>query len=66
MLLYDHSFIRPGHIVDEFMSDELRVVFLRVFLTAHNYQIWNSRFLTCPCNKINRVEAVGLYILNYT
>ena len=28
-------------------------------LTAHNWQNWNSTFLTCHCHKISRVEAVG-------
>ena len=29
-------------------------------LTAHNWQKWKSTFLTCPCHKIGRVEALGL------
>ena len=33
---------------------------------AHNCQKWKSRFLTCPCYKSFRVEAVGLPISNYT
>ena len=28
-------------------------------LTAHNWQKWKSTFLTCPCHKIYREEAVG-------
>ena len=35
-------------------------------LTAHNWQIWKSTLLTCPCHKIDRVEAVGLKSSNYT
>ena len=35
-------------------------------LTAQNWQKWKSRFLTCSCHKIYRVEAVGLSISNYT
>ena len=35
------------------------------FLTAHNWQKWKG-FLTCPCAKIYRVEAVGLKSSNYT
>ena len=39
-------------------------------LTAHNWQKWKNRFLTCPCHKIYREEAVGLkkfqlYFKNY-
>ena len=30
------------------------------FLTAHNWQKWKSKFLTCPRHKIYRVETVGL------
>ena len=29
-------------------------------LTAHNWQKWKRVFLTCPCHKIYRDEAVGL------
>ena len=29
-------------------------------LTAHNWQKWKKVFLTCPCHKIHRDEAVGL------
>ena len=35
-------------------------------LTAHNWQKWESTFLTCPCHKICREEAVGLKSYNYT
>ena len=35
-------------------------------LTAHNWQKWKSTFLTCPCHKIYRVDAVGLKSSNYT
>ena len=34
-------------------------------LMAHNWQKWKSTFLTCPCHKIYRVEAVGLKSSNY-
>ena len=33
------------------------------WLTAHNWQKWKKVFLTCPCNEIYRVEAVGLKVL---
>ena len=36
------------------------------WLTAHNWQKWKSRFLTCLCCKIYRVEAVSLKNSNYT
>ena len=29
-------------------------------LTAHNWQKWQRVFLTCPCHKVYRDEAVGL------
>ena len=29
-------------------------------ITAHNWQKWKSRFLTCHCHEIYREEAVGL------
>ena len=35
-------------------------------LMAHNWQKWRSRFLTCPCHKIYREEAVGLKSSSYT
>ena len=31
-----------------------------------NWQKLKSIFLTCPCHKIHRVEAVGLKSSNYT
>ena len=34
-------------------------------LTAHNWQKWKSRFLTCHCHKIYSVKAFGLSISNY-
>ena len=34
-------------------------------LMAHNWQKWKSRFLTCPCNKIDRGKEVALSISNY-
>ena len=30
-----------------------------ILLTAHNWQKWTSRFLTCPSHKIYRENAVG-------
>ena len=33
-------------------------------LTAHNWQKWKRVFLTCPCHKIYRDEAVGLKSCN--
>ena len=35
-------------------------------LTAHNWQKWKRVFLTCPCHKFYRDEAVGLKSCNYT
>ena len=35
-------------------------------LTAHNWQQWKRVFLTCPCHKIYRDEAVGLKGCKYT
>ena len=35
-------------------------------LTAHNWQKWKRVFLTCPCHKIYRNEAVGLKSCKYT
>ena len=37
-----------------------------VALTAHNWQKWKKVFLTCPCHKIYRDEAVGLKSCKYT
>ena len=34
-------------------------------LTAHIWQSWKSRFLTCPCYEIYIVKTVGLYIFNF-
>ena len=34
-------------------------------LTAHNWQKWKRVFLTCPCHKIYRDEAVGLKSCKY-
>ena len=35
-------------------------------LTAHNWQKWKRVFLTCPCHKIYRDEAVSLKNCKYT
>ena len=35
-------------------------------LTANNWQKWKRVFLTCPCHKIYRDEAVGLKSCKYT
>ena len=40
--------------------------FKQPHLTAHNWQKWKCTFLTSPCHKIYREEAVGLKIANYT
>ena len=39
---------------------------LAVALTAHNWQNWKRVFLTCPCHKIYKDEAVGLKSCKYT
>ena len=36
------------------------------YLTAHYWQNWKGVFLTCPCHKIYRDEAVGLKSCKYT
>ena len=36
------------------------------YITAHNWQKWNSRFLTCHCYEIHREEVIGLKSSNYT
>ena len=36
------------------------------FLTGGNWQKWKRVFLTCPCHKIYRDEAVGLKSCKYT
>ena len=48
-----------GHI---FIKNRIRLI----RLTAHNWQKWKRVFLSCPCNKMYRVEAVGLKSSNYT
>ena len=35
-------------------------------LTGGNWQKWKRVFLTCPCHKIYRDEAVGLKSCKYT
>ena len=45
---------------------ELEIRNNRFGLTAHNWQKWTSIFLTCPCYKIYRVEAVDLKSSNYS
>ena len=45
-------------------SKEL-IMFVRV-LMAHNWKKWKRVFLTCPCHKIYRDEAVGLKSFKYT
>ena len=34
-------------------------------IAAHHWQKWKSIFLTCPRQKVYRVEAVGLKSSNY-
>ena len=38
----------------------------KTVLTAHTWQKWKRVFLTCPCPKIYRVEAVGLKSCKYS
>ena len=57
------------HIVD--MASDFPVPVLSgthsiTVLTAHNWQKWERVFLTCPCHKIDRDEAVGLQSCKYT
>ena len=35
-------------------------------LTGGNWQKWKRVFLTCPCHKIYRDEAIGLKSCKYT
>ena len=36
------------------------------YVTGGNWQKWKRVFLTCPCHKIYRDEAVGLKSCKYT
>ena len=49
-------------------NDLMIVVLLTLWwcqcLTAHNWQKWKRVFLTCPCHKIYRGEAVGRKVAN--
>ena len=38
----------------------------KYLLTAHNWQKWKRVFLTCPCHKIYKDEALGLKSCKYT
>ena len=42
------------------------ILYNLLYLTAHNWQKWKRVFLTCPCHKIYRDEAVGLKSFKYT
>ena len=42
------------------------VFFINYLVTVQNWQKWKSTFLTCPCHKIYREEAVDLKSSNYT
>ena len=50
----------------EFFGGVQPVVRVLPQLTAHNWQKWKSRFLTCHCHEIYREEMVGLKSSNYT
>ena len=39
---------------------------LFLLLTTHNWQKWQSTFLTCACYEIYREEGIGLKNSNYT
>ena len=41
-------------------------VSIKIPLTTHNWQKWKRVFLTCPCHKIYRDEAVRLKSCKYT
>ena len=60
MILYNHPLF--------FKSGEINSCRLSPLPTirANKCQIGKSRFLTCSCRKIYRVEVVGLSISNYT
>ena len=45
-------------------DQSLNLLPLGLSLTAHNWQKWKWVFLTCPCHKIYRDEAVGLKVAN--
>ena len=68
VLLEESSLRRKFKIFDQksWISESLEKSWnnqTRLLLTAHNWQKWKSRFLTCPCHKIYRVEAAGLILL---
>ena len=44
----------------------ISLVIVTIFLTGGNWQKWKRVFLTCPCHKIYRDEAVGLKSCKYT
>ena len=58
---------RPPFPVEIDTAAERRKLQYRVMtFNAHNWQKWKRVFLTCPCHKIYRDEAVGLKSCKYT
>ena len=58
---------RSGRVLDicmEFNTPQEILYFLS--FSAHNWQKWKRVFLTCPCHKIYRDEAVGLKSRKHT
>ena len=56
------------NLLDAYASYFFKVMKLYISfdLTAHNWQKWKRVFLTCPCHKIYRGEAVGLESCKHT
>ena len=55
-IIFERGFLCPLQKMD----------FLLWFKGSHTLPKMKSRFLTCPCHKIDRVEAVGLFLSIYT
>ena len=55
-----------SHLMVRIEVQKARVSTGLLYLTAHNWQKWKRVFLTCPCHKIYRGEAVGLKSCKYT
>ena len=60
-----HSFVPSSDIFTKLYSMQQNVL-QWYSLTTHNWQKWKRVFLTCPCQKIYRGEAVGLKSCKYT
>ena len=54
------------HLLIHIWWQSIRPITLSDGLTGGNWQKWKRVFLTCPCHKIYRDEAVGLKSCKYT